>query len=79
MLIKNRIRSFRNEAQGFFSEPELSCCKTTVWGPRRVSIVQQREVKRNPIVSGEKIQIGFTLNVVKESKTFQDSGKGKGG
>ena len=50
-----------------------------MWGPRRVSIVQQREVKRNPIVSGEKIQIGFTLNVVKESKTFQDSGKGKGG
>ena len=41
-----------------------------MWGPQPISIVQQREVKRDPIVSGEKIQIGFALNASKESRTF---------
>ena len=34
-------------------------------------MVQQQEVKEDPLVSGEKIQIGFDLNVVRESRTFQ--------
>ena len=45
--------------------------------PRRVSIVQQQEVKRDPIVSGEKIQIGFDLNAVRESRTFQAAVRAK--
>ena len=48
-----------------------------MWGPRRVSIVKQQEVKRDPIVSGEKIQIGFDLNVVRESRTFQATVRAK--
>ena len=48
-----------------------------MWGPRRVSIVKQHEVKRDPIVSGEKIQIGFDLNVVRESRTFQATVRAK--
>ena len=48
-------------------------------GPRLVSIVQQQEIKEDPLVSGENIQIEFTLNVVKESQDFPNGGKGKGG
>ena len=48
-----------------------------MWGPQPISIVQQREVKRDPIVSGEKIQIGFDLNVSKESRTFQATVRAK--
>ena len=47
--------------------------------PRLVSIVQQQEVKEDPLVSGENIQIGFALNVVKESRDFPNGGKGKDG
>ena len=50
-----------------------------MWGPRRVSIVQQQEVKEDPLVSGEKIQIGFALNVAMESRGFSSGGKSKGG
>ena len=42
-----------------------------------VNIVKQQEVKRDPIVSGEKIQIGFALNVVRESRTFQATVRAK--
>ena len=77
-LLKTEQELVRNEAQGFFSELEvLSFCKTTVWGSRPISIVQQLEVKRDPIVSGEKIQIGFDLNVSKESRTFQATVRAK--
>ena len=47
--------------------------------PRSISIVQQQEVKEDPLVSGENIQIGFDLNVVKESPDFPNGGKGKDG
>ena len=57
----------------------LSFLAKQQWGPRLVSIVQQQEVKEDPLVSGENIQIEFTLNVVKESPDFPNGGKGKGG
>ena len=79
MLIKNRIRSFRNEAGGFFiSEPESEFCfAKQQYGALGQLVVQQQEVKRDPIVSGEKIQIGFVLNAVRESKTFQAAVRAK--
>ena len=46
---------------------------------RSISIVQQREVKEDPLVSGDNIQIEFALNVVKESTDFPSGGKRKGG
>ncbi len=73
-------KSYRNEAGGFFSELELEfSSKTTVWGPRWVSIVQQQEIKEDRLEDGEKIQFGFALNVAKKSTNFSSGGKGKGG
>ena len=79
-LLKTELEVIRNEAGGFFiSEPEPEFMQNNSGGPRLVSIVQQQEVKEDPLVSGENIQIEFTLNVVKESPDFPNGGKGKGG
>ena len=80
MLIKNRIRSYKKRSGGILiSEPEPEFQQNNSGGPRLVSIVQQQEIKEDPLVSGENIQIEFTLNVVKESQDFPNGGKGKGG
>ena len=50
-----------------------------MWGPRSISIVQQKEEKENRLEDGEKIQFGFALNVAKKSTNFSNGGKGKGG
>ena len=54
-------------------------CKTTVWGPRSISIVQQQERKEDRLEDGEKIQFEFALIVAKKSTNFSSGGKGKGG
>ena len=77
-LLKTELEVLETKLKDSFSELETEfSSKTTVWGPRRVSIVKQQEVKRDPIVSGEKIQIGFDLNVVRESRTFQATVRAK--
>ena len=78
-LLKTELEVIRNEAGGFFiSEPESEFCfAKQQCGALGQLVVQQQEVKRNPIVSGEKIQIGFVLNAVRESKTFQAAVRAK--
>ena len=74
MLIKNRTRFIKKRSSRIFSELELEVyCKTTVWGPRRVSIVKQQEVKRDWLEEVEEIRIDFVFCEVKESRTFQTS------
>ena len=80
MLIKNRTRFIKKRSSRILiSEPEPEFMQNNSGGPRLVSIVQQQEVKEDPLVSGENIQIEFTLNVVKESPDFPNGGKGKVG
>ena len=80
MLIKNRIRSFRNEAQGFLlANLNLRFIAKQQWGALGQLVVQQQEVKEDPLVSGEKIQIEFAFNVVMKSRDFTSGGKGKCG
>ena len=79
-LLKTEQDLLRNEAGGFFiSEPESEFQQNNSGGPSQVSIVQQQEGKEDPLVSGENIQIGFDLNVAKESRDFPNGGKGKDG
>ena len=73
-------KSYRNEAGGSLATLNFEMlCKTTVWGPRSISIVQQQERKEDRLEDGEKIQFEFALIVAKKSTNFSSGGKGKGG
>ena len=80
MLIKNRTRVIETKLKDSLAnlKSEFSS-KTTVWGSRSSSIVQQQERKEDRLEDGEKIQFEFALIVAKKSTNFSSGGKGKGG
>ena len=62
MLIKNRTRVIRNEAQGFLANLNLSfVLQNNSVGPLGKLVVQQQEVKRDWLEEGEEIRIDFVF------------------